>query len=80
MLINDKTVVLPVSPEELVALLEAVVEQHVDALQSHLSIIYVLCLLLYLLLLLLLRTRHCFTAAAQLSLLDRTGALHKNWI
>lgn len=52
---------LPVSPEKLVALFESVVEQHVDALQGHLSIIYVLCLHLYLLLLLLglLGTRHC---------------------
>lgn len=51
---------LPVSPEKLVAFLESVVEQHVDTLQGHLSIIYVLCLLLYLLLLLgLLGTRHC---------------------
>lgn len=53
-------VVLPVSPEELVAFSESVVEQHVYTLQSHLSIIYVLCLLLHLLLLLgLLGTRHC---------------------
>lgn len=53
---------LPVSPEELVAFFESVVEQHVYTLQSHLSIIYVLCLLLHLLLLLLLGllgTRHC---------------------
>lgn len=52
---------LPVSPEKLVALFESVVEQHVDALQGHLSIIYVLCPHLYLLLLLLglLGTRHC---------------------
>lgn len=50
---------LPVSLEELVAFFESVVEQHVDALQSHLSIIYVLCLLVYLLLRLgLLGTRH----------------------
>lgn len=50
----------PVSPEKLVAFLKAVVEQHVNALQSHLGIVYSLCLLLYVLLLpLLLGTRHC---------------------
>jgi len=53
-----KRIQLPVSLEKLVAFLESVVEQHVDALQSHLSIIYVLCLLLYLLLLGVLGTRH----------------------
>lgn len=57
---------LPVSSEKLVTFFESVVEQHVNTLQSHLSIIYVLCFLLYLLLLLgLLGTRHCLYYTSQ---------------
>lgn len=65
---------LPVSSEELVALLESVIEQHVDPLQSHLGIIYVLCPLLYLLLLLgLLRTGHCLYRSLLAARLQRCG-------
>ena len=49
----------PVFSEKLVALLESVVEKHVDTLKSELSVVYVLSFLLYLLLLGLLWARHC---------------------
>lgn len=47
----------PIFSEKLVALLESVVEKHVDTLKSELSVVYVLSFLLYLLR--LLRARHC---------------------
>lgn len=73
---------LPVSPKELVAFFESVVEQHVYTLQSHLSIIYVLCLLLHLLLLLgLLGTRHCLYYSWEAAGLDQCdGEENMIWI
>lgn len=41
---------LPVSPEELVALSEAIIEQHIDALKRQLGVIYLLGFLFNLLL------------------------------